>query len=374
MLDGVPAQVWLLLLIATVAIAPAAYVIRYVQASPANRDIARPPDDLSWRSRGRLVLNLAALAALVGLAIFIWTPAAEELARSPRFLPAMLAVFGSVAAVSVGRSLLRGHVTPMIKGVTSSFARAERPVAFWLSITWNAILGIMTVVGAWSLNMDASKTESEDRCFRQSPDHRGAISACDKLIADAEPSEHGLPDLLIARGDAYAQEGDYRRANADYSAAIDGLNRQIADRQADAGAYKNRGVLLLNRGSLGAALEDLNRAHQLAPDDAWTLANRGLTYAWLGRREAAVADLRAARKLDPDNLVAVRGEAVVAMGDGDHLVAVQRLSEALKQAPDDPWSIEMRARSYEALDEIELARADWDRLRGKGRFDRFQGR
>ena len=87
MFDQVPVRVWLLIAIAAIAFTPTRYLYRYIAHSPSGRDITQPPPDLGWRKSGKFVRNLSIVAALLGLAIFIFTPTAEQFAQSPHFWP-----------------------------------------------------------------------------------------------------------------------------------------------------------------------------------------------------------------------------------------------------------------------------------------------
>ena len=80
MLDGVPAQIWLLIGIAAAAVPGAAYIYRYIVHSRRYRDITLAPEELSWRTRPLLLRNALLLAVLGALAVFIFTPDAERLA------------------------------------------------------------------------------------------------------------------------------------------------------------------------------------------------------------------------------------------------------------------------------------------------------
>lgn len=154
MFDWVPIHVWLLIAILAVAYAPARYVYRYYVNSPARRDITQPREDLSWRKPSRISLNLVALAALAGLAVYIFTPAAEKFARSPSFWPLVLGGLGAYALFTVVQDLVDGDVEPMVKGGSlGPYPRQAHSVRYWLSIAWNAMCAILMLwmASTWDL-------------------------------------------------------------------------------------------------------------------------------------------------------------------------------------------------------------------------------
>ena len=138
MFDSVPLRVWLLILIGLTALVPARYVLEHIRNSPLQREISQPREDFSWRTPQRFALNLIALCLLGGLALYIFTPAAEEFARSPTFWPILMtaatAFFGNLFA----RDLARGHVEPLIKGNFGPYNRREHRNRYWASIAWNS--------------------------------------------------------------------------------------------------------------------------------------------------------------------------------------------------------------------------------------------
>ncbi|WP_136161090.1 tetratricopeptide repeat protein [Sphingomonas flavalba] len=319
MLDQVPTQGWLLLLIALFASAPAQYVYQYLARAPARRDITQPPEDLSWRTRRLFVRSAAILLVLAALAVFIFTPAAAQFARGPLFWPIMLTAFGVFGLGTVARGFSTGRIEPFTRGIMLSFKRRSQPKRFWASMAWNTLLSCGALWAAIDLG-GLAKTQALERQCRDptSALHpQDAISACSQLVEAASEDDGDLPDLIANRGWAYFRAGDYRRAKADYARAVHlspddpnlRFNLGLIDERAndmagaiaqfgeaiqlrpdDAGAYSRRGVLLLEGGHFDRAIADFTRAHELQPTDPWPLARRADAYDQMGERAKMEAD------------------------------------------------------------------------------------
>lgn len=391
MLDFVPVRVWLLIVAALVAWAPAQYVIKHIVHSPSRRDITQPPEDLGWRTTGQLARSGAILAALLAFSIFIFTPYAEAFARSPQFYPILMGGLGAWVLYTVPAGIIAGRIQPFIRGFHDHYLRETQPKRFWASLGWNALLGCLFI---WLTFQDFSDPQSDPQ-VEQCYDEKGSyspqqiISACTTLIDSGENSAARLNDYLVSRGIAYQQVGDLARAMADYDKAIRlnpkdyyaFFNRGLANmdsghakqaaadftvairlRPKDGAAYFQRGVSSLNSYRVDESLADFTKAHELMPRDPWPLANRGVAYAWKQDEARARQDLNAARAIDPTNYVMLHGEAILAMSARDYDTAVARLSQALKQNPNDKWALGLRSDAYELLGEQDKANADSDRL------------
>jgi hypothetical protein len=154
MFDWVPLRGWLLILVGLSAWPAAKYVYRYLESSPGRRDITQPPTDTSWRNGRSFALNLLALIFFAGLAVYIFTRAAEAFARSPSFWPILISGFGGFASFTVIRGLVKGEIEPIERGGSlGPYARDGQPIRYWLTIAWNlALSGFMIWVGlTWKL-------------------------------------------------------------------------------------------------------------------------------------------------------------------------------------------------------------------------------
>jgi tetratricopeptide (TPR) repeat protein len=391
MFDEIPVRVWLLVAIAAIAYAPARYAFQHMVASRSRRDITQPPVDLSWRTSGNFVRSVSILAGLAGLAVFIFTPAAERFARSPSFWPILFACIGAWAIYTVPMGLVTGAVRPFLNGIHATYSRHEHPRRFWASLIWNAVLGALCLGFAYPMYADELERPLENRCYadRKAYSAQEKLAACNELIANRERSDSDFADLVLARGNAHYRLKNYPRALADYDEAIrldardssSYFNRglvyeELGDtRRAllnygevirlkpnDPDPYLNRGLIFLDTARFDEAVADFSRARELDKDSIWPLANRGISYAWKRDRVRAENDFKAVRAIDPSNPVLLRGEALLALDGGDPNTAVERLSESLKRDPDNIWALRMRAEVYLQLGETEKSWADSDRV------------
>ena len=387
MFDEVPVQVWILLAIAAAAYEPAHYLYEYVMHSPSRRDVTQPKEDTSWRTPRQLFRSLVILAAMLALVVFIFTPAAAHFARSPAFVPTLLACFGVWSLYTVLAGFMAGRIQPFIRGLNDTYERAAQPKRFWASLAWNAFFGGACIWLALEDYRQAPIEALEERCYNENTAYspQQAMVACNKLLLSADDPPRDRADYMHSRGIAYHRLGEYVHAVADYSEAArldpgeyhPHYNRGLAYRELgdiprafsdfteairirpdDADAYVERGLIFLEAGRLDEALADFTWSHDLDRNDPWPIANRGLTYAWKKDRERAEKDFAAVRVLDPANPVMLRGEAVIRMNSGDLPGAVDRLTASMGRDPDNLWALRTRSELYYELGEFEKSRQD----------------
>ena len=330
MFDDVPVRVWLLIAIAVIAFTPARYIYRHVAHSPSRRDIFHPSEDLSWRTSRQFVRSLTIVAILVALAVFIFTPTAEQFARSPRFWPILMATFGAWAVVMVLQGIASGRIELLMRGFYNTYERAAHPKRYWASMTWNALLGCLFLWLAYQGNEDASAQMLSDRCI---------------------------------------QANDVQSLHQQLAACDD----WISLRPHDPDACLQRGLIFLDIGASDQAKANFTRAHELDPKDPWPLANRGLVSAWKEDRANAEADFALVRSVDPSNPVMLRGESLLQKNAGDLKGAVERLTESMKRDPNNLWALRTRSELYWELGEHEKSARDdqrWVRLKEEGRIKR----
>jgi tetratricopeptide (TPR) repeat protein len=332
-------------------------------------------------------LYLALIVGLAALAVFIFTPAAEQFADSPTFVPILMIAGGAWALSTVGWGLATGRIQPIAKGFWETYQRETQPKRFWASLAWNAIFGCMCLWLAFKVN----EQPSDDKCYdtRNAYSAQEEIAACNRSIGNGRKSDNDLADLTEARGSIYYRIGNYQRALADYDSAIRlGMNesssfynralvyeqfkdyrRAVHDYDAairlqddNADAHLNRGLILLDVNKLNQAIADFTRVLELRPNDTDALANRGIAYAWKNDKARAERDFAIVRKADPSNPVPLRGEALLARDFGDIDLALKRLNAALALNPDDKWSLGMRAGVYRQFGEYGKAKQDLDKL------------
>ena len=98
----------------------------------------------------------------------------------------------------------------------------------------------------------------------------------------------------VYRGCAYRSKGDYDRAIADHTRAIELDPKYVS-------AYNNRGFAYGSKGDYNRAIADYTRAIELDPNYALAYDNRGATYKYnvKGDYDRAIADFTKAIELDP---------------------------------------------------------------------------
>lgn len=120
------------------------------------------------------------------------------------------------------------------------------------------------------------------------------IRGCSQLIGLRRGKEYSYAKAVAykARGSAYHEKGQYDRAVADYTKAIQ-LNPIYAN------AYNGRAWAYLKLGEAKKALSDSNKALSLSPQYAPAFDIRGHILEALGQEDNAIADFRRALELDP---------------------------------------------------------------------------
>lgn len=378
-----------MLFLATVAIGPASYVSRHVAHAATKRDITLPPEDLSWRSNTYLYRSLAVLAGLLAVGIFIFTPLAEDFARSDAFAPILLGAIGSYALGTTIGGWRNGEIEPLLRGLSQTYQRDGQPKRYWASLVWNAILGCALLAGSLGVAHDNYSPRCEEDDTYEEEALAEALKTCNAILAEEGLNDERRADLLGARGRVHHRLGNNNSALTDYSKAldqdprdsyalynrgiiysrlgdlprsIDNLSASLALRPDNDEAYLERGNAYLNIGKFKEAIEDYTTLHERDRDHPYALANRGIAHAWLGNRELAERDFGKVRAADPGWPVVLRGRAVLAMHQQDHRRVIEYLSQALELDPDDAFALRMRADAYWETGQHDLARDDDDRL------------
>ena len=371
MLDVVPPKIALLGLVALVAAGPGSYVWKHVAHDPARQEIARPPEDLSWRSDRLFYRNVVLLVLLGASAVFIFTPQAAAFAQSDYFVPVLLSMFSSVAIGTSVAGYRDGTISPLSRGSLGPYDRDEQPRRYWASLAWNVTLSIGLLALSYTVvdRVPAENCTSDEANFEQ-------IEDCDKLLADNGLSREERGRYLGARGRIYHRLQDHAAALADYSAAIDLLPD-------DSYALYNRGLIHHKLGDIELAFADYSRSLELRPDNAEGYLNRGMLNMEGGQFDAAEQDFVQLYTRDPElkslgsgpilarnalgpksraQLTVLRTRAIKAREQGNDEDAIVFLNEALAIDPEDAVALRMRGDAYWALGKMDLARDDDDRL------------
>jgi tetratricopeptide (TPR) repeat protein len=130
----------------------------------------------------------------------------------------------------------------------------------------------------------------------QKQDWGRAIRFYTRALADRQLTTPNRVLVYNARGNAYYRNKEYRRALADYGAAIklDGTCGQC---------YNNRGMARNQKGDYDGAIADFTAAlknEQHDPDLWQVYLNRGIAWYHKNDNDHAIADYSAAIKLNPN--------------------------------------------------------------------------
>jgi eukaryotic-like serine/threonine-protein kinase len=206
-------------------------------------------------------------------------------------------------------------------------------------------------------------------CILKRPDHAHAyrcrglsydkLGQYDRAVADysrAIDLDPKFADALYNRGVDYcARLGQPADAVADFSRAID-LDPKLTD------AWNSRGAVYCDHlGQYDKAVADFSRAIDLDPKSANAWHNRGVAYDGLGRYDQSVADYSRAIDLDPKLANAWNGRGVAYSNLSQYDQAVADYSRAIDLDPKfaDAWY--NRGNTYSKLGQHDRAVADYSR-------------
>ncbi|HEV7290633.1 tetratricopeptide repeat protein [Sphingomonas sp.] len=392
MFDDLPAQIGLILFLIAAGVGPATYVVQHIRAGTSVRDVTAPAPDLSWRSGRQLLVSTLVLTAMLAVGVFSFTPFAPQLVAWDGFAPTVLGVLASYALGRLVQGWRNRRAEPLIRGLSLSYDRAEQPIGYWSSMTWNAIMAGLMFLGSGALYHDKITPRCDDSDAQS--EWVESLKSCTTMLADKELDPEDRSDILAARGRVHARLERNREALADYSAALKlaprdsytlynraliyarmgNYRRAIEDfdaslklRPDNDDAYTERGFAKMDAGDLPAAVADFTIAHERKRDDPYPLANRGIAYALQNDPKRAEADFARVAKGEPAWILVLRGRAILARHRKDHRRVIAHLTEALKLDPDDRFSLMTRADAYWAIGEADLSMADDARLTALGR-------
>jgi tetratricopeptide (TPR) repeat protein len=153
------------------------------------------------------------------------------------------------------------------------------------------LLSLMVCVTspAWAGGLDDAK--AGETAFQRGNDDE-AIRLFTRAIASGELSRRDLGIAYYNRGNVWYYKGDYDKAIADYTKAIE-INPQYAS------AYENRGLAWADKGDYDKAIADYTKAIEIDPKYAKAYYKRGLAWEKKGDLNKAKADYDKAKEINP---------------------------------------------------------------------------
>ncbi|MGH6974104.1 MAG: tetratricopeptide repeat protein, partial [Stellaceae bacterium] len=110
-----------------------------------------------------------------------------------------------------------------------------------------------------------------------------SIGGCTAIIQSGQETTMNLAIAFYDRGNAYDDKGEYDKAIADYTQAL-----QLDPRHET--ALVNRGLAYKHKGDYDRAIADFNAALGLKPDDEDAYIDRGLTFEKKNQYDRAEQD------------------------------------------------------------------------------------
>jgi tetratricopeptide (TPR) repeat protein len=185
----------------------------------------------------------------------------------------------------------------------------------------------------------------------------------DRAISDYDQCIRVKPNFAtcyLNRGTIWFRLRQYDRAIADHTIAI-GLDPR------DWTSFNNRSNDWKEKGDYQHALEDINRAIQVEPNEALTFSTRGELYRLMGDLDRAMTDQNKAMSLIPPNTPIQQSPLSLMLlrrGDiwryrGEFQRALADYNEGLRYPGYTAWIYTSRGITYERMDNLTRARADF---------------
>ncbi len=186
-------------------------------------------------------------------------------------------------------------------------------------------------------------------------DFRKAIA----LYTEAIDFNSRIAGAYVNRGAAYESMGEIDLALQDYDAAL-----AIEPRSE---AYNNRGNVYSRKGDNRRAFQDYSKALELDARMVSAYLYRGHAFRSLALYDSALRDYSEALKLDPENADAHAFTGVIYSLRGEYDNAVEHFGRALRLAPDDAYIpvsriLVNRGGSYHAKGDDDSAVRDFEKV------------
>jgi tetratricopeptide (TPR) repeat protein len=153
-------------------------------------------------------------------------------------------------------------------------------------------MGAALLLGAWLLGQvpASPRDDSWTDCRKDDADSR--IKGCSAVILAAAENPHDLAE-------AYHNRGNANRSKQFLDLALQDYNNAIRLNPAFAGAFGDRGVVLVLLGRFAEAIPDFTQAIERDPANVDAIFDRGIAYEVMGLADLAIEDFSAAIALGP---------------------------------------------------------------------------
>ena len=188
-----------------------------------------------------------------------------------------------------------------------------------------AILRIVVFCIGLMIALPGAHADASKDCV-QKQDLDRQISGCTEIITKGRETKDNLAAAYNNRGYAYGHKGDYDRAIADFSKAIE-LDPK------DAETYFNRGYAYGHKGDYDRAIADFSKALELDPKAVVAYNSRGAAYEHKGDHDRAIADFSKVLELDPKDAHVYHNRGAAYEDKGDHDRAIADYRRALQFDP-----------------------------------------
>lgn len=186
-----------------------------------------------------------------------------------------------------------------------------------------------------------------------------AISTFRRLAAEVPATAAKAAGPVLAR---LNQSRAYVVAPANYEMSETESAALRSEVPRNAREFVDRGYRLMSDGSVKSALADFDKAIELSPAYGRAHADRGVALVHLKRLDEAEAALLRARQLEENDFVVHQGLGMLHLARDGPAEAVESLTRSVQLAPDQTFTLGVRAAAYGQLGKLREAIADIDRI------------
>jgi tetratricopeptide (TPR) repeat protein len=181
-----------------------------------------------------------------------------------------------------------------------------------------------------------------------------AIRLYTKAIKSGELAGEQLKRVYKGRGYGWDYKGDYDKAIADFSKAI-----EIDPK--DATTYYSRGCVWGQKGDYDKAIADYTKAIEIDPKVTGAYVNRGNAWSYKGNYDKAIADYSKAIEIDPKVAQAYYGRGRAWGEKGDYDKSIVDLTKAIEINPKLSYAYDIRGNAWREKGDYAKAIADYNK-------------